>query len=471
MTATKSSTGILDQFGRPLAKYDAAKHTRRTLSWDARPTGPNTEINEALDTLRSRHRDLVRNNAWARRAVQAVVNNTVGHGIQAQWSDPARQQRWTQWFESTECDADGLHSGYGLQALIMRSIVESGECLLRFRQRRPEDGLTVPLQMQVLESDHLDHNRSMALPHGGWITQGVEFSPTGQRVAYWLFREHPGDVIRMNRNNESQRYEIDGIHHLYRVERPGQVRGVPWGVASITRLKMLDDYQDAILEAQRSAACTMGFRRQLDTAFEDTSDTDYELYDRISPGAIEDLPPGVDVQFVTPPQPADTTSFCKQIFQYIACDYGITYEIITNDLSEVNFSSARMGWQEFGRNIETWRWQLLQPQLLNPIAEWFLRAESINTPQAAALEMPLWSAPARTIVDPAKEIPALIEAVRAGFVSLPEAIRKLNGYDPLRVAHEQAEYIKLLDALGIRSDADARLPVTPNTAAPVQDGR
>lgn len=463
-----TAISLLDQFGRPLAKYDAAKHTRRTLGWDARSTGPNTEISDALEILRARHRDLVRNNPWARRAVQAIVNNTVGTGIQAQWSDTERQLRWSNWFNSTECDADGRYDGYGLQSLIMRCIVESGECLVRFRQRRVEDGLTIPLQIQVLEPDHLDQARNQALPDGGWITQGVEFSAIGQRVAYWLFKEHPGDMIRFNLSANSARYSTDGILHLYRAERPGQVRGIPWGVASLTRLKMLDDYQDAILEAQRIAACTMGFRRQTDPLYDDSINTDYELFERIQPGAIEDLPPGVDMQFITPPQPADTTSFVKQIFQSVACDYGITYEVITNDLSEVNFSSARLGWQEFGRNIDVWRWQLLKPQLLDHLGNWFLIAESVAYPNAPAIETPLWSAPARTVVDPAKEIPALADSVRAGFMSLPEAIRK-QGYDPITLAKEHADYLHLLDELGIRSDTDARLPQisTPANEQPV----
>jgi hypothetical protein len=36
-----------------------------------------------------------------------------------------------------------------------RAMFEAGECFLRFRPRRPEDGLTVPLQLQMLSPEHL----------------------------------------------------------------------------------------------------------------------------------------------------------------------------------------------------------------------------------------------------------------------------------------------------------------------------
>lgn len=115
--------------------YEGAKVTRRTSGWYAPSTGPNAEIQGDLVTLRNRHRSLVRDNPWAKRARDAIVNNVIGAGIVTQWSSPSRQQRWRDWWESTECDADGLTNGYGLQALVMRTLVESGEVLV-YRRRR-----------------------------------------------------------------------------------------------------------------------------------------------------------------------------------------------------------------------------------------------------------------------------------------------------------------------------------------------
>ncbi|NJL19359.1 MAG: phage portal protein, partial [Bdellovibrionaceae bacterium] len=67
-------------------------------------------------------------------------------------------------FEDT--DADGQLDFAGIQALVARTVVESGECLVRFRLRRPGDGLAIPLQLQVLEPDFLDHTKTQKTDTG-----------------------------------------------------------------------------------------------------------------------------------------------------------------------------------------------------------------------------------------------------------------------------------------------------------------
>lgn len=437
--------------------YDAARFTRRTSGWQAHSTGPNAEIARDLQTLRNRHRDLARNNPWVRRAIQAIITNTVGPGIRAQWDSEERQARWSAWWESTNCDADGRHNGYGLQALALRAIVESGAALIRARPRRPQDGLPVPLQLQVLEPDYIDHSKTEPLPNGGYIHQGVEYGPTGRRQAYWLFQEHPGEYAHTARyTGTSKRHTAADIAHVLRIDRPGQVHGVPWGTGAMTRARMLDDYQDAQLERHRNAACFMAFRRIADPSLMEPQDLtdlravigDYALLDRIEPGTMQDLPPGMDIEFASPPQPEDDKQFQLAILRAVAADYGIPYEVLTGDLSEVNFSSARMGWNEFARNITAWRWQMLEPQLLSQIATWYLEAERVAGFDTNGARV-LWTAPSRTMVDKTREIKPLIEEIRAGLVSLPEAIRQV-GYDPLTLATENAEFIDVLAGLGLK---------------------
>ena len=140
--------------------YEGAKLGRRTEGWVAAGTGANAEIAPAIARLRDRSRDLVRNNPYAAKAVTALVSNMVGTGLlpRARAATPelaAQADRlWSEF--AAVADADGLTDFAGLQALIVRSLVESGEVLVRLRERRVEDGLPVPLQLQVLEADHLD---------------------------------------------------------------------------------------------------------------------------------------------------------------------------------------------------------------------------------------------------------------------------------------------------------------------------
>jgi lambda family phage portal protein len=175
--------------------YEGARQGRRTEGWIAAGTGANAEIAPALARLRDRSRDLVRNNPYAGKAVQALVSNMVGTGLmpRARAADAEiAKQADRLWLDfAATADADGLTDFAGLQALIVRCLVESGEVLVRLRERRTEDGLPVPLQLQVLEADHLDSGKTGELADGGFILQGIEFDALGRRRAYWFFRSTP----------------------------------------------------------------------------------------------------------------------------------------------------------------------------------------------------------------------------------------------------------------------------------------
>ena len=128
---------------RAIAGYEAAASTRRTQGWNPSSDGINALVSGGGDALRSRSRDMVRRNAWASNAVESFVGNCVGTGIkpQSRHLDAGVKRRlqelWLRWTD--EADAAGLTDFYGLQALVCRSTVEAGECLVRIRERRPED--------------------------------------------------------------------------------------------------------------------------------------------------------------------------------------------------------------------------------------------------------------------------------------------------------------------------------------------
>lgn len=178
--------------------YDGAALGRRTSGRRAPSTSADSEIARALPRLRDRMRDLGRNNAHARKALTVWTNNLVGPGIMPRAKsgdealDKAAMELWEKW--SKQADADGQLNIYGLQELAIREMVESGEVLIRKRLRRPEDGLAVPLQLQIMEGDQLDGSR-VAMNGDNRIINGVEFNIIGKRTAYWMFENHPGSLL------------------------------------------------------------------------------------------------------------------------------------------------------------------------------------------------------------------------------------------------------------------------------------
>lgn len=448
--------------------YEAASSGRRTQGWRRSTGDANAVIGPVGATLRGHARDLVRNNGHAESALRTIATHVCGAtGIVAKAiKAPAVQKVWNAWANSTDCDSDGRNNLAGLQKLIMRSVAESGEVLVRRRFRRVEDGLAIPLQLQVLEADYLDtlkfgaievRNSSGQRVGSNKIIAGVEFDFLGRRVAYWLFREHPGAPMGMV-SAESFRVPAESVLHVYRQDRPGQVRGATWFANVLLKFKDFDEFDDATLMKQKIAAClavitsdTDGTAPPIGTAITDQSPE----WDSLEPGLIANVPPGRTIEVVQPPSVREYPDYTRVTLHQIAAGLGVPYEELTGDYSAINFSSARMSRIAHWDNVEEWRWLMLAPQFLDPVWRWAMEAAALMGTRGALEASALWTAPPPPLVDPDKEGTALRRLVRCGFMSLSEALRG-RGYDPRAVFDEIAEDNDVLDKLGIVLDSDPR---------------
>lgn len=456
-------------------KYEAADAGRRTKGWNVNNQSANAEISVALQRVRDRSRDLVRNNPYAARGIQVIANNVVGAGILTQVKVDTRAEIsnrekklnniWKTWATKTHCDFEGVHNLAGLQRLAMRAVSESGEVIIRRRRvgRREVIGvdgkmIEIPaFQLQILEADFISHTRrSGILPNGNQIIQGIEIDEFGKKVAYHLFLSHPGsnDVVFGSRF-QTVRIPASEILHLYRVDRPGQLRGMPWLANVMLRLKDFDLYEDAQLKRQQCAAMFTAFIHDME-GIDDVNETkeEVEIGEKMEPGLMEILPPGKSITLSKPPGADNYGEYTSVVLHSIASGLGITFEAMTGTLSDVNFSSARMGWIEMHRNIETWRTNIMINQFLSPTFSWFsesleLMGESITNMRA------VHTPPRREMIDPVKETQALKMAVRSGFKSHPEAVREL-GRDPDLHYVEIEENNKTLDDKKIILDTDPR---------------
>lgn len=438
-------------------RYEAASTGRRTNGWYATDGSANSETARGLHRLRNRSRDLVRNNPWASKAITVIENNTIGAGIRPSLNYPDSYEKklkeiWSAWGETTKCDFAGRHNFYGLQDLAMRSVAESGECIIRKRRGGPGP---IPIQLQVSEADVIDTSKNVDELTGrsGYIIQGVEFDSSGRRVAYWLYDRHPADSFDLM----SKRVPAEDVIHLYQVERPGQVRGVPWGAPAMLRLRDFDDYEDAQLMRQKIAACFSVFVTDQagDSLPGDNSDKD-PLTERVEPGIIQELAPGQDVSFADPPGPGtDYKDYSRNTLLAVAAGYGVTYEALTGDLSGVNFSSGRMGWLEFHRNVTKWQKKMFIPVFCETTWDWFENALEMKGVSTGAKGKVRWIPPRREMIDPVKETKALALMVRNGFISWQEAVRE-RGADPDDLLEELKKDADNFDKYDLQLDSDPR---------------
>lgn len=427
-----------------LRQFEAAKVSRRTENWTPSTIGgTNSELRQALSILQRRHQDLVNNNVWASRAVDVIVQNWIGDGIMASPIGATKRygQMWNDWADSTECDFFGRTDFYGLQALWSRLTAVRGSALIRLRveESMAERGL-VPLQLQVIDPLDLDTSRD----DGQTIYGGKRFDTEGRVISYFLRQGPPGMGQTSLRRLESQEVPASEVIHTFRDYFPGQYTGIPWGAPLLLRLRDLDDYEDAERLKQKLAACFVAFVEEAEVP--DLAPTSFELADSLEPGAVEVLPPGRKMSFAQPPQPTGVEGYMKMQLHAIAMGYGISYEALTGILSDVNYSSARMGWLEFHRSVATWR-GMTMCQALRPIAVSFaFLSKSLGLGRVTPRMV--WTPPRREMIDPTQEVPALRDAVRAGFMSLSDVQRSL-GYVPEELMAELQDDLAKARAAGL----------------------
>ena len=460
--------------------HEAAGRGRRSLAWMPGNPGAVAAMLATSAELRGKSRDLVRRNAWAQAGIEAFVANAVGTGIKPQsLSGDERfkaevQALWRDWVE--EADAAGQTDFYGLQSLACRAMLEGGECLIRLRSRRLEDGLSVPLQLQLLEPEHLPISLNADLPSGNVVRSGIEFDNMGRRVAYHLYRSHPEDgrLAPMSGQGGIDTVRIDAkeIIHLFRVLRPGQVRGEPWLSRALVKLNEHDQYDDAELVRKKTAAMFAGFvtrqNPEDNLMGEGTADSQGISLAGLEPGTLQILEPGEDIKFSDPADVGGSYSeFLRTQFRAVAAAIGITYEQLTGDLSGVNYSSIRAGMLEFRRRCEMVQHGVLVHQMCRPVwAAWmkqavlasaltapgFVRGGPDRRRQYLAVK---WIPQGWQWVDPEKEFKAMLLAIRAGLISRSEAISAF-GYDAEDVDREIAADNQRADDLGLIFDSDAR---------------
>jgi lambda family phage portal protein len=248
------------QARRALNLFEGGDRGRRTKHWRTPNTSIQADTRSGLSLLRARSRDLAQNNAFAAAAHRELPANIIGTGIRPQVKIADEDQRRAleqyveDWFKTTACDVNGQLNFFGIQNMVAKSVVEAGEALV-IRKRRAAGMSGIPLQIEVLDPDHIDTSKDGIVTGRNTIIQGIEYSPRGQRVAYWLYEHHPGDQFYRMTNLKSRRVPARDVLHVYRLDRPGQVRGVPWSAPILLKLRDYDEYEDAQLIRQKIAAC------------------------------------------------------------------------------------------------------------------------------------------------------------------------------------------------------------------------
>ena len=455
--------------------YQGARVSRLTSDWVTSGTSADSEIKSSFKALRNRARQLCRDNDYARQALRSIQNNVIGHGIKHQ--SQVRMQRggkldeningriheaWEKWMHKSRCDVSGLLSFHDMERLLCRSLAESGEVFVRMI-RQPFGGSRVPFALQVLEADYLIDDDIPQAAAGNTVRMGIEVDGYLRPQAYHFYANHPGDTYAGNPRTNGRRVRVpaDEVIHLFLPERPGQTRGVTWFASALMRLHMLQGYEEAEVVRARASSALMGFIQSPEGELLGDEVYDNERVSEFQPGVFKYLAPGesVTVPDLNAPD-GQLEPFTRSMLRAVAAGVGVSFESVSKNFSESNYSSSRLSLLEERdtyRVLQRYFIENFHQQVFEAWLDMAVLSGELNLPgyetNSDRYRASRWIPRSWDWVDPQKEVSAYKDAVRCGFKTLGQVISEQGGdLDDVLLAR-QAE-LAMLDDMGIVVDTD-----------------
>ena len=292
----------------------------------------------------------------------------------------------------------------------------------------------------------------------------------GRPVRYAILTKHPGDAYYLDYSaNRKLHIFVDAkdIIHLFLPERPGQNRGVPWFHSVMADMHQLQGYEEAAVIRARAGASIMGFIQNDQGELIGDEVQNNQRIQTFSPGEFRYLAPNESVQIPDIDYPSQQYEmFVKNKIRRFATGIGCSFETISKDFSETNYSSSRLSLLE-----DREHWKFCQKYMIDNFhfrifKEWLalsVLSGDLDFPDYAANSKryckPRWTPPAQHYVDPLKEIRAYREAEQAGYMSKSQVIAQTNGGDYDDIVSEIAREQDVADSLGVTLDKDLDLEV------------
>ena len=453
--------------------YEGAMVSRLTADWVTSSTSADAEIDGSLVRLRNRSRQLIRDNGYAQQALRCIVSNVIGTGVRMQAQAPTQQggqvntaisdaieREWAAWCHADTCHAAGQLSLQEIARLAWRAIAESGEVFIRLVPQVMGAG-TVELALEILEADLCDETHSVGPDANGieW-RMGVQVNRWGRPTAYRFRLRHPGDVSGAV-GYATTDVPANEVIHLRRIERPGQTRSVPWFAAAIKSLHHLAGYQEAEVVRARAASSLMGFITSPEGELIGDDVEEGERVSNFEPGTFKYLAPGESVSVPQLDAPdGQFEPFLRAMLRSVSASTGCSFEQVSNDYSQSNYSSNRMSRQD---SIEMWKGeqQYAIEHFYRPIFQRWMDAAV----KAGALQLPgydsmrneyqdvRWYPRAWGFLDPQVEIDSYKAAVRAGFMTQAQVVAEQGG-DLAELMRDLAAERQMAQELGLTLDID-----------------
>lgn len=418
--------GLRRQAARKFYERGAPPRTNKRFATGGRNWGVNTgDANDARPrqfVSRQTVLRLIAENPFAKKAMNALLNSLVGWGIKGvPTGSKSIKALWARWIKV--CDFYGRLDLYGLEELWARSMFRDGEVFIV--SRFVKDGGEVPLRLQTFDKGMLAAGKI-----GDGIARGIEYDSDGRVIAYHFHRTRPG--LR-SWTGETVRFPANEVIHLFHAEFVGQNEGISVFESVVKRLGDVDEGIEAEVVKANISACLVGFRGRKEGGYEPIGIPSEDAPERppveeFVPGMIETLEDGEEITFSNPPRSGSIAELSRIALLAASAGVGATYEQVTGDLSNVNFSSYRAGRLEFNRLIGRIQFLTFIPIALDPVWAWFLKA-AIDFGRVPNKPVPItWTPPPIESIDRLGDAEADVLEMEAGLESRGNLLAG-RGYD------------------------------------------
>lgn len=335
------------------ASYDVAQTTdNNSRHWaNADDLGPRVaNSQEVRKTTRKRARyEALENNCYAKGIVLTLANDTIGTGPRLQLRTPDAdingkvEEQFAEW-----CEAVGLAEK--LRSMRTAKAVD-GEAFAHFISN---ESLSTPvkLDLAVSEADHF--TSPLGRMFDPLVSDGIEYDRTGNPLNYFRQKAHPGGDLFFSMDWE--KLPADQVIHLFRVERPGQLRGFSEIGTALPLFAQLRRFTLATLSAAEFAASQNGVMQSTGSAVaepEEIEALDSIPFDR---NGMITLPRGWALNQLKSEHPATTYDMFKTaIIQEMARCLNMPFNVAAGDSSSYNYSSGRLDHQTYFKAVHVER--------------------------------------------------------------------------------------------------------------------
>ena len=477
-----------------------ASHSKRAMKdFDAVSSSPVTDIDLNNMTLRQRSRMLYMSGSVGTSAVNTVRTKVVGTGLSLKaeigreflgmneeaakdWQRRAEAE-FKLWAGRREnCDALGLSTFAGIEQLVMKSWLLSGDVFVLFKTGETSPMNPYSLRLHVIEADRISTpawctGKSYFVtgitegtvpdgkPGAGHaVHDGVEVDENGRAVAYYICDRYPDEasVTKTNWVRVEAFGAETGLPNILRIaesERPDQYRGVPYLTPVIENILQLRRYTESeLMAALVQSFFTAWVETEADTNEFPLNDVGPSLPEdnepepeneneyRMGPGTVLHLRKGEKVVFGSPQVPTvGFDTFVKTVSRTVGAALELPYEVLLKEFTS-SYSASRgallEAWEAF-RMRRTW----LVDSFCQPVYERFM-AEAVALGRLNApgfFTDPLvrdawcgaqWIGPVQGQLDPKKEAEAALALASYGVKTYQQITREFGGGDFMTNAEE-----------------------------------